>query len=148
VTFFWNLRYLDVSQSVDLAAIYSSPDTLLAETVESLPHLEGLDISGTNLAGNIFYWTFRSLLDNDANRGTCLICIGSKPAETLRLYTKPLQFLGLVCTHLNADQRSIPNVARITGVSTPEQIVTSIQVRMLFESYLVVIILPERFDFL
>ncbi|KAK3607228.1 hypothetical protein CHS0354_031725 [Potamilus streckersoni] len=49
------LRHLDISQGNDdtfnVPVRYSHPEAVLAELVQSLPHLTSLDISGTNLAG-------------------------------------------------------------------------------------------------
>lgn len=46
------LKYLDISQSIEKAGKYINPNEVLTKLVTSLPLLESLDISGTNLAGN------------------------------------------------------------------------------------------------
>lgn len=46
------LRHLDLSHSNERHGKYYNPNEVLTSLVTSLPHLESLDISGTNLAGS------------------------------------------------------------------------------------------------
>lgn len=97
ITTLGNLRHLDISQSFERLCKYSNPNDVLSKIVTSLPHLESLDISGTNLAGS----------------GAAAVSTSTKPASQVRCdipglvsrVDRPLEFLGLYGTHHGACKR-------------------------------------------
>lgn len=96
ITTLGSLRHLDISQSFERLCKYSNPNEVLAKIVTSLPYLESLDISGTNLAGSGAAAVSTSNLTPQVR---CDI-----PGLVSRV-DRPLEFLGLYGTHHGACKR-------------------------------------------
>lgn len=97
-----SLRHLDVSQANERHGKFYNPNEVLAKIVTSLPELESLDISGTNLAGtgaSVAALQPMSVDDDHDNKVLCDI-----PGLVSRV-NNPLQFLGLYGTHHGACKR-------------------------------------------
>ncbi|ODN04318.1 Protein zer-1 [Orchesella cincta] len=104
------LRFLDVSQYNELASIFPNPDEILDKIVTALPHLVGLDISGTNLPG----------FEPE----------GFMPCGIMGLESRketPLKFLGLLTSHYNASCRSNIPATKIAGGKDMEQLLIALQ---------------------
>lgn len=97
ITTLTSLRHLDISQSFERLCKYLNPNEVLSKIVTSLPHLESLDISGTNLAGS----------------GAAAVPTSTKSPHQVRCdipglvsrVDRPLEFLGLYGTHHGACKR-------------------------------------------
>lgn len=97
------LRRLDISQANERLGKYANPNEVLAKIVASLPHLESLDISGTNLAGTGS--ALPALTEGgsqDWAEGAQVRC--DIPGLVSRV-NRPLEFLGLYGTHHGACKR-------------------------------------------
>lgn len=84
------LRQLDISQSKEENGMYSNPNKTLDTLVQSLPELESLDISGTNLAGTGIAET--EFVTDSSN------CPQSDIPGLKSRVKRPLKFLGLYQT--------------------------------------------------
>ncbi|CAL8096607.1 unnamed protein product [Orchesella dallaii] len=113
------LQFLDVSQYNELASVFPNPDAILDGIVTVLPHLVGLDISGTNLAG-MYYFLIQTGFEPD----------GLMPCGIMGLKSRkqtPLKFLGLLTTHYNAScRRNIP-ATNIAGGNHMEHLLIALQ---------------------
>lgn len=103
-----SLIHLDISQANERHGKFYNPNEVLAKIVTSLPHLESLDISGTNLAG-----TGAGVLavgeippeynpDGEGHNENGVLC--DIPGLVSRV-GNPLRFLGLYGTHHGACKR-------------------------------------------
>lgn len=109
-----NLRTLDISLSKPMMPSYSLPNQTLEHIVESLPMLEHLDISGTNLAGT-------GVAQQEA------LCGGHSsdiPGLASRV-ERPLKFLGLYDTTNSACRRHDIPAQTIAGDANEDQILLS-----------------------
>lgn len=109
-----NLRMLDISLSKSMMPSYSSPNKTLEYIVESLPLLEHLDISGTNLAGT-------GVAQQEA---TCGGHSSDIPGLASRV-ERPLKFLGLYDTTNSACRRHDIPALTIAGDANEDQILLS-----------------------
>ncbi|CAK1588704.1 unnamed protein product [Parnassius mnemosyne] len=89
ITTLQSLRHLDLSHSSEILGKYNSPNKVLSSIVTSLPHLQSLDISGTNLDGS----------EAASVHARCDI-----PGLVSRV-NNPLEFLGLYETYNGACRR-------------------------------------------
>ncbi|KAF6200926.1 hypothetical protein GE061_005373, partial [Apolygus lucorum] len=105
------LRHLDISQSSDKMGQYNKENMTLAYIVESLPNLESLDISGTNLAGT-------GIAEHSALPGTDI------PGLAWRI-GRPLWFLGLYGTLHGACRRHDIPAKHISGDANERQILVA-----------------------
>ncbi|GBP93656.1 Protein zer-1 homolog, partial [Eumeta japonica] len=109
-----SLRHLDISQVNESYGQFMLPNEVLRKIVTSLPNLESLDISGTNLAGS----------------GAATVASVSQTSSLLRCdipglvsrVNKPLKFLGLYGTSHGACKRHDIPAEVITGDANEEQI--------------------------
>ncbi|XP_028172761.1 protein zer-1 homolog isoform X1 [Ostrinia furnacalis] len=114
ITTLTSLRHLDISQSFERLCKYLNPNDVLSRIVTSLPHLESLDISGTNLAGS----------------GAATVMTGSNSQQQVRCdipglvsrVDRPLEFLGLYGTQHGACKRHDIPAKMISGDANEEQI--------------------------
>ncbi|RXG69704.1 Protein zer-1-like protein [Armadillidium vulgare] len=118
-----NLRILDVSQESIQNGMFESPDSVLEEIVLSLPKLDRLDISGTNLAG-VGNFTLRNKGKSSSEEENSEELLCDIPGLQSRV-KNPLDFLGLYNTYNDACNRySIP--ARIiTGEANEDQVLAA-----------------------
>ncbi|XP_050360474.1 protein zer-1 homolog isoform X2 [Nymphalis io] len=114
------LRHLDISQSNERHGKYFSPNDVLSKLVTSLPNLESLDISGTNLAGN--GGAVPAAGGTSAGSENHVRC--DIPGLVSRV-NRPLEFLGLYATHHGACKRHDIPAKVITGDANEEQILTA-----------------------
>lgn len=96
------LRHLDLSQSNDRQGKYFNPNEVLSDIVLSLPELESLDISGTNLAGSGAAAVSTVSEGTSVKTETQVCC--DIPGLVSRV-NRPLEFLGLYGTHHGACKR-------------------------------------------
>lgn len=96
-----SLQHLDISQSNERHGKYFYPNDVLSKLVTSLPLLESLDISGTNLAGSgaAAVATAKENAGRSDTQERCDI-----PGLVSRV-NRPLEFLGLYGTHHGACKR-------------------------------------------
>ncbi|XP_049884638.1 protein zer-1 homolog [Pectinophora gossypiella] len=115
-----SLRHLDISQSNERHGKYFNPNDVLSKLVTSLPLLESLDISGTNLAGSgaAAVSTMKTVGNSNGieTQARCDI-----PGLVSRV-NKPLEFLGLYGTHHGACKRHDIPAKVISGDANEEQI--------------------------
>lgn len=101
-----SLRHLDVSQANERHGKFYNPNEVLAKIVTSLPELESLDISGTNLAGTGASVLPADLPDDESSstdrNDNKILC--DIPGLISRV-DNPLEFLGLYGTHHGACKR-------------------------------------------
>lgn len=97
-----SLRHLDISQSNERHAKYYNPNEVLSKLIASLPELESLDISGTNLAG-----TGAAAVStiNEATSSSLDSPIRCDIPGLISRVNSPLEFLGLYGTHHGACKR-------------------------------------------
>lgn len=105
------LRHLDLSQSSDRDGWYDDPDTWLATLVEALPDLASLDLSGTNLAGENTH---------DYEDGKAILGLRSRK-------DRPLEFLGLLHSPMDACYRTPLPAILVSGDATVEQVLVAAQ---------------------
>lgn len=98
-----SLRHLDISQSNERHGKYFNPNEVLSKLASSLPLLESLDISGTNLAGSGAA-AVSTLKDGGASSKTETQVRCDIPGLICRV-NNPLEFLGLYGTHHGACKR-------------------------------------------
>ncbi|CRL08339.1 CLUMA_CG021260, isoform A [Clunio marinus] len=108
------LQMLDISLSKSMMPSYTSPNITLEMIVESLPLLEHLDISGTNLAGT-------GVAQQEARNGTHSSDIPGLGSRVER----PLKFLGLYDTANSACRRHDIPALSIAGDANEDQILLS-----------------------
>ena len=96
------LRHLDISQSSDRHGKYINPNEVLSKIVTSLPELESLDISGTNLAG-----TGAAVVSivNEGTPDSMEMEVRCDIPGLISRVNRPLEFLGLYGTHHGACKR-------------------------------------------
>ncbi|XP_053624950.1 protein zer-1 homolog [Plodia interpunctella] len=115
-----SLRHLDISQSNDRHGKYFYPNDVLSKLVTSLPLLESLDISGTNLAGSGAAAVVAAAKNSALNiQERCDI-----PGLVSRV-NRPLEFLGLYGTLHGACKRHDIPAKVISGDANEEQILTA-----------------------
>ncbi|XP_032526410.2 protein zer-1 homolog [Danaus plexippus] len=119
-----NLRHLDVSQPNERHGKYMNPNEILTKLVTSLPNLEYLDISGTNLAGTGSAVPAATDGMSDLEHVRCDI-----PGLVSRV-DRPLEFLGLYGTLHGACKRHDIPAKVITGDANEEQILIAGSVYM------------------
>lgn len=122
-----HLRHLDISQSNERHGKYFSPNEVLTQLVESLPLLESLDISGTNLAGT------GAAAVSTMNQGTSdsMECeVRCDIPGLVSRVNNPLEFLGLYGTHHGACKRHDIPAKVITGDANEEQILAAARAYM------------------
>lgn len=100
ITTLTTLHHLDVSQINEKQGKFVQPNEVLAEIVLSLPYLEYLDISGTNLAGTGAAMVSANI--GGRRRPSSVRC--DIPGLVSRV-NHPLDFLGLYGTHHGACKR-------------------------------------------
>lgn len=107
-----SLRHLDISQANERHGKYYNPNDVLTKIVTSLPELESLDISGTNLAGSGAAAVSTVM---DVSSVTCEMEVRCDIPGLVSRVNRPLEFLGLYGTHHGACKRhDVP--ARIVSV--------------------------------
>ncbi|KAK7074095.1 Protein zer-1 [Halocaridina rubra] len=117
------LKFLDISQSIKKYGMFMTPDTVLAELVSSLPNLTGLDISGTNLAGDGTFVEYRDTDDKPKEQVEDMEMDDLCDIPGLKSRTNnPLDFLGLYNTAHDACHRNHIPAKVITGEASEEQI--------------------------
>lgn len=121
------LRHLDISQSNERHGKYFNPNEVLSKIVTSLPALETLDISGTNLAGTGA--AALPLANKDTSSGTEMQVRCDIPGLMSRV-NRPLEFLGLYGTHHGACKRHDIPAKLVSGDANEEQILTAAVVYM------------------
>ncbi|XP_045510406.1 protein zer-1 homolog [Colias croceus] len=117
-----NLRHLDLSHSNDRHGKYYNPNEILLKLVSRLPHLESLDISGTNLAGNGA--AALSIVKDGEQECIEVQARCDIPGLVTRVHN-PLEFLGLYGTHHGACKRHDIPAKVISGDANEEQILTA-----------------------
>ena len=108
------LQHIDVSQCTESRGQFKNPTKFMETLVTSLPRLQSLDISGTNLGG--------SGAEREPKVEEQTMCdilgLGSRA-------DRPLEFLGLYKTHNDASTRhNIPAVS-ISGDANESQILVA-----------------------
>lgn len=98
-----HLRHLDISQANERHGKFMNPNNVLAKIVTSLPHLESLDISGTNLAGTGAATVTK--LNDDNTIETMELQVRCDIPGLVSRVDNPLEFLGLYGTHHGACKR-------------------------------------------
>ncbi|XP_075991413.1 protein zer-1 homolog isoform X2 [Anticarsia gemmatalis] len=116
------LRHLDISQSNERQGKYFNPNEVLSKLVLSLPVLESLDISGTNLAGTGAAPV--SIVSKGASGRPETQALCDIPGLVSRV-NRPLEFLGLYGTHHGACKRHDIPAKIISGDANEEQILTA-----------------------
>ncbi|KAM3968599.1 protein zer-1 homolog [Aphomia sociella] len=114
-----SLRHLDISQAMERQGKYFCPNDVLSKLVTSLPLLESLDISGTNLAGSGAAAVSKDSVGKSKTHECCDI-----PGLVSRV-NNPLEFLGLYGTHHGACKRHDIPAKVISGDANEEQILTA-----------------------
>lgn len=114
-----HLVHLDISQSNERHGKYFNPNEVLSKLVLSLPALESLDISGTNLAG-----TGSAALPMESSDRTEVQVRCDIPGLASRV-NRPLEFLGLYGTHHGACKRHDIPAKVVSGDANEEQILTA-----------------------
>ncbi|CAK1588698.1 unnamed protein product [Parnassius mnemosyne] len=109
ITTLQSLRHLDLSQPNEILGTYNNPNKVLSSIVTSLPHLQSLDISGTNLAGS----------------GAASVHARCDIPGLVSRVNNPLEFLGLYGTHHGACKRHDIPAKVISGDANGEQILTA-----------------------
>lgn len=104
-----NLHHLDISQCNESRGHFKQPTQFLETLVKSLPKLQSLDISGTNLAG-----TGSERMVTDGVQCDIVGLAGR--------VNNPLEFLGLYKTHNEASSRQHIPARSISGDSCEAQI--------------------------
>ncbi|XP_059055315.1 protein zer-1 homolog [Achroia grisella] len=119
ITTLQTLQHLDISQANERQGKYFCPNDVLSKLVTSLPLLESLDISGTNLAGSGAAAVSRDHSGHSRAHECCDI-----PGLVSRVH-RPLEFLGLYGTHHGACKRHDIPAKVISGDANEEQILTA-----------------------
>ena len=124
------LRHVDVSQCNESRGQFKDPAQFMESLVTSLPCLESLDISGTNLAGT----------GPERNSKRDVICdipglrsrysqsqssVSSLNSSIIHRMDRPLQFLGLYKTHNDASGRHLIPARVISGDTDESQILVA-----------------------
>uniref|UniRef100_A0A1B6E2J9 Protein zer-1 homolog n=1 Tax=Clastoptera arizonana TaxID=38151 RepID=A0A1B6E2J9_9HEMI len=109
------LKHLDISQSSEKLRTFHQENQILAKIISSLPNLESLDISGTNLAG-------RGVAES--NVGLNRTGLSDIPGLSARV-DRPLEFLGLYGTLHGACRRHDIPAKLIAGDANEVQILTA-----------------------
>ncbi|XP_013189425.1 protein zer-1 homolog [Amyelois transitella] len=115
------LEHLDISQSNDRHGKYLYPNDVLSKLVTSLPLLESLDISGTNLAGS----GAAAVGTAKDSAGKCDVQERCDIPGLVSRVNRPLEFLGLYGTHHGACKRHDIPAKVISGDANEEQILTA-----------------------
>lgn len=97
------LNHLDISQANERHGKFLNPNNVLSKIVTSLPHLESLDISGTNLAGTGAA-ALSKVNDDNTVENVDMQVRCDIPGLVSRV-NNPLEFLGLYGTHHGACKR-------------------------------------------
>ena len=106
------LQHLDVSQCTESRGQFKNPNKFMESLVSSLPKLQSLDISGTNLGGS---GADPKVMEQSMSD---ILGLGSRA-------DRPLQFLGLYKTHNDACTRqNIPAVS-VSGDANESQILVA-----------------------
>ncbi|XP_048488430.1 protein zer-1 homolog [Plutella xylostella] len=116
------LRHLDISQPNERHGKYYAPNDVLAKIVTSLPNLESLDISGTNLAGS---GAAAASSVTDGPDGTSAPQVRCDIPGLISRVNNPLHFLGLYGTHHGACKRHDIPAKVISGDANEDQILTA-----------------------
>lgn len=120
------LRFLDISQANKKYGMFESPDTVLADLVSSLPNLTGLDISGTNLAGDGTFDEYRDCDDKPKEFNGIMDTEDLCDIPGLKSRTNnPFEFLGLYNTAYDACHRNHIPAKVVTGEANEEQILAA-----------------------
>uniref|UniRef100_A0A2P2HVY8 Protein zer-1 homolog n=1 Tax=Hirondellea gigas TaxID=1518452 RepID=A0A2P2HVY8_9CRUS len=118
------LRKLDISRCKTKLVTYTDPELKLCELIQSLPNLCYLDISGTNLTGEL-----TPTKVNDEETGSDGI---TDIAPLACRVFRPLDVLGLCHTSTDACKwNNIPAI-KVMGDASEEQILNTVELQMVY----------------
>ncbi|CAK1588696.1 unnamed protein product [Parnassius mnemosyne] len=123
ITTLQSLRHLDLSHSNERHGKYYNPNEVLSTIVTSLPHLQSLDISGTNLAGSGAASV--SIVKESSSGQIPDVHVRCDIPGLVSRVNNPLEFLGLYGTHHGACKRHDIPAKVISGDANEEQILTA-----------------------